>query len=556
MSSGFIFLTTILVAELILGLVVYLHNPRERVNRYFVALVLSVVFWTTTNYLASTQSVLIFTQLTYLGAIFIFTSLFLFTSIFPFELHINIYRRLVLISSSLIAIVLFLPGGYLISNVISKGDSVDVVTGPYFYVLGSFFIIVFFISIYQLFLQFRKSSGLNRLQLQYITFGLVFSLVVGLLTNLVVPSVTGSYLSSDYGPYGVIIFLVLTVMAIVRYNLLNITVIATETFSILLVLILLIQIFLATSAAQVLGSFIVLALALVLSYFLIRSMLREVKQKDELERLSKRLEDTNQELKRLDETKSEFVSIASHQLRTPLTVIKGYLSMLQEESFGKIPVKQQEPLEKVYESANRLIELVENLLSVSRIESGRMKYNFEPVQMEDMVASVVDELSSNAKKKKLNLEYAAPKAALAKINIDQDKIRQVMMNLVDNAIKYTKHGTVAVSIRRENGEARSHVSVPSLVFEVKDTGNGVRPDDKDRLFQKFIRGQGSSLVHTEGTGLGLYVGRMMVEAHGGNIWVESKGEGLGSTFAFSLPLVRPGEAKSASNNFESLVKGL
>lgn len=216
--------------------------------------------------------------------------------------------------------------------------------------------------------------------------------------------------------------------------------------------------------------------------------------------------------------------------------------MIEEGSFGKIPEKEKGPLDKVYESANRLIDLVENLLSVSRIESGRMKYNLGLTQLADMAASVVDEIMTKAKEKKLHLQYDAPREPLPQINIDSDKIRQVMMNIVDNAVKYTKKGSVHVIVRLDQGAAGTHVTVPSIVFEVRDTGNGVRADDKDRLFQKFIRGQGSSLVHTEGTGLGLYVGRMMVEAHGGNIWVDSKGEGLGSTFGFSLPVTIPKNA--------------
>ena len=120
-------------------------------------------------------------------------------------------------------------------------------------------------------------------------------------------------------------------------------------------------------------------------------------------------------------------------------------------------------------------------------------------------------------------------------------IELLMMN---NSTKYTKRGTVAVSVRCEPNGVEGHFPKPCVVFGVSDTGNGVRAEDKDRLFQKFIRGQGSALVHTEGTGLGLYVGRMMVEAHGGAIWVESKGEGLGSTFAFAIPLPPPPKDKS------------
>jgi signal transduction histidine kinase len=173
-----------------------------------------------------------------------------------------------------------------------------------------------------------------------------------------------------------------------------------------------------------------------------------------------------------------------------------------------------------------------------------MKYSFAPTQLTDLAASVVDELTPAAKTKGLALKYVQPAAPPPLINLDGEKIRQVMMNLVDNAVKYTKKGSVTVSVHLETPRANPRLTKPSVVFSVQDTGGGVRLEDQPRLFQKFIRGQGSSLVHTEGTGLGLYVGRMMVEAHAGAIWVASKGEGFGSTFAFAIPVPPPPKDKA------------
>ena len=139
---------------------------------------------------------------------------------------------------------------------------------------------------------------------------------------------------------------------------------------------------------------------------------------------------------------------------------------------------------------------------------------------------MVEELSGNAKKKSLVLEYKPPVKSLPLIKMDEEKIRQVVMNLVDNAIKYTKQGNIAVSL-----ELLNH----NLKLCVADLGMGIKPDDMVNLFKKFSRGTGTFLVHTEGTGLGLYVARMMIEAHHGNIWAESDGVGKGSKFCFELP---------------------
>lgn len=539
MDLIYIITAVVILIEVLLAIIVYVHNSKEQINRLFVFFISTVIVWTLSNLLVITLASVFWTKMAYASALVGLYALLRFVDYFPngSSTLLKGYRRYgVDLATLALTILILLPTELVVKGVDASIPGVGVIYGPLFPIMSIFLLLFFGLALVLLVKKLYSSHGLERVQLQYISFGFVVSIVIGFVANLVLPTLTGNYASTEVGPYGFLVFLTLTGFAIVRYNLLNITVIATETFAALLVLILLAQVFLANTPLQIVGGSVVLVLSLILSYFLIRSMLREVRQKEQLEKLSHRLEEANTQLKHLDETKSEFVSIASHQLRTPLTVIKGYISMLNEGSFGKIPEKQQGPHDKVYESANRLIELVENLLSVSRIESGRMKYNLGPTQLSTMAASVVEEITPAATKKKLLLQYQAPTEKLPMLNVDSEKIRQVMMNLVDNAVKYTKKGTVNVTVRFERGGNGTRIEEPSLVFEVKDTGGGVRPEDQDRLFQKFIRGQGSSLVHTEGTGLGLYVGRMMVEAHGGHIWVESKGEDMGSVFAFSLPI--------------------
>ena len=252
-----------------------------------------------------------------------------------------------------------------------------------------------------------------------------------------------------------------------------------------------------------------------------------VKLEKEVEKATKELRDANVKLKKLDESKSEFISIASHQLRTPLTVTKGYVSMILEGSFGKISAVQRDSLDKVYQSNERLIRLVENLLNLSRIESGRLQFKYETMNLETVVDSVVEELTQKAKEKKLKFEYKKPVKSLPKITIDQEKIRQVVMNIIDNSIKYTAKGTVTVSLKKEEN---------NIEFCVSDTGMGIGAEDLPRLFQKFQRGTGTFLVHTEGTGLGLYVAREMIEQHKGEIWAESNGKNKGSKFIFTIPI--------------------
>ncbi|MFA4941793.1 MAG: ATP-binding protein, partial [Patescibacteria group bacterium] len=251
-----------------------------------------------------------------------------------------------------------------------------------------------------------------------------------------------------------------------------------------------------------------------------------IKLKKEIEKATEELRRANEELKKLDQAKSDFISIASHQLRTPLTVIKGYISMILENNFGKVEGSIRDPLVKVYESGERLIRLVENLLNISRIESGRLQFSYEVMPLEKIVDSVVGELSGYAAKKGLKLEYAKDEK-LPSIKIDEEKIRQVVMNLIDNAIKYTKRGKILVSLKKEKN---------NIQFCVADNGMGISKEDLPNLFKKFSRGANTSTVHTEGTGLGLYVAKEMIDAHNGKIWAESKGKGKGSKFCFEIPI--------------------
>lgn len=250
----------------------------------------------------------------------------------------------------------------------------------------------------------------------------------------------------------------------------------------------------------------------------------------EVDRATKELRSANKELKKLDKAKSEFISIASHQLRTPMTVIKGYVSMIREGDFGPFGEKLNKPLENVLQSTNRLLSLIEDLLNVSRIESGRMQYEFEKTSIQEIVEGVFEDLKNYAKSRKLEFAYHGPKEKLPNIIIDPKKIREVVMNLMDNAIKYTQEGRVDVYLEVNNGE---------IVYKVVDTGRGMAKDDIGKLFKKFSRVGGAALVHTEGTGLGLYIAKQIIMKHNGKIWAESKGEGFGSTFALALKIDSP-----------------
>jgi signal transduction histidine kinase len=254
--------------------------------------------------------------------------------------------------------------------------------------------------------------------------------------------------------------------------------------------------------------------------------------KQEVEKATAELRAANEELKKLDQAKSDFISIASHQLRTPLSSIKGFVSMMLEGTYGEAQGQLRQKLEDVYDSNERLIKLVDALLDLSHMEGGKMEFNFTKVNFSEMLASVVEELKVQAEKKKLNFEFAKPKENYF-VRADEQKLRQVVLNLIDNAIKYTEKGEVKIWLGK--AELSSGRTDGSVEFSVKDTGLGMTQEEIANLFQKFVRGPNAPRLHAEGAGIGLYVAKLLMEAHKGQVRAESAGENKGSTFFVKLP---------------------
>lgn len=233
-------------------------------------------------------------------------------------------------------------------------------------------------------------------------------------------------------------------------------------------------------------------------------------------------------LEEVDRLKSEFVSHVSHELRTPLTSIKGYIDNLRDGIAGSLTGKQSDYLERMKKNADRLIRLIDDLLQLSKIESGKIEMVSAPFPFYAMVEEVVQSLSAPMKEKKIHLLIESLDE-LKEVYGDRDKLEEVMINLLDNAIKFSpENGRVIISFKKDERY---------LTTSVKDNGIGISPDAKLRIFERFYQGEDHLLNRKKGTGFGLYIARQLIELHGGEIWVESK-KGKGSQFSFTLPLNR------------------
>lgn len=329
----------------------------------------------------------------------------------------------------------------------------------------------------------------------------------------------------QYGYFGMTIFIAFLTYAIVQFKAFNIKMIAAQALVAALIVLIGSQFFFIQNPINYILNGITLVLVLGFGFLLVKSVEREVEQREHLEVLTKQLETANDRLKELDRLKSEFLSIASHQLRAPITAIRGYASNIVDGSYGPVPENLKEPLDTMQETTRLMTNSIEDYLNISRIEQGRMKYEKSQFDVADLAKKVVNELMPVANAKKISLSSVIPEDLM--ITADIGKIKQVITNLTDNAIKYTKQGEVKVSVEKADDKARIVIS---------DTGVGISPEDIGGLFEKFKRARGANQVNTTGTGLGLYVAKQLVEGHGGTVKAESDGEGKGSRFIVELPV--------------------
>jgi PAS domain S-box-containing protein len=225
----------------------------------------------------------------------------------------------------------------------------------------------------------------------------------------------------------------------------------------------------------------------------------------------------------IEKTKSEFVSLAAHQLRTPVSATKWTLRMLSDGDLGKITKKQKKFIEKTYESNERMIVLIDDLLNITKIEEGRYLFDFSQGDFKEVVASTIKDSQEEISRKKILLKFEKPKSKLPKINMDAEKMKLAVQNFIDNAVKYTSaKGKITISLKYDKNKKR-------IIFSIKDNGIGIPEKQHSRVFSKFFRGVNVVKMDVEGTGLGLFIAKNIIEAHGGKTWFESK-EGKGSTF--------------------------
>ena len=464
------------------------------------------------------------------SAVFIPVLYFNFLSIF---LKRN-YRIFVGISLSLAAVIaaISLTSAFKVGMVMRYGYF-WVKPGPVYVILPIFYVLYTIFSLILLIRVYLQSRSDFKIRKQTIILFIGFLLgSAGGITNFF-PQLFNIY---PFGSFLVIVYFLFMGYAIVRYELLNIKSISVQLFSAAVAILALFNLLHSNALQDWLINFIIFLLVVFFAYLLVRGVQQEIKQRERIEQLATELEKSNDSLetanarlKELDQLKSEFVSLATHQIRSPLTAIKGYISLVQEGDYGPVSDDVKSALNIVMQSTENLVNIVGDFLNISRIDQGRMVYDFSSFDVSKIVQDVGNELKPNIDRAKLTFSVeVAPGNYM--VSADVGKMKQIIGNLIDNAIKYTKKGWLKIKMTNTNGSGK-------ILIAISDSGVGISSETLPKLFQKFSRATDANETNVIGTGLGLYVVKMMVEAQHGRVWAESPGAGKGSTFIVELPVV-------------------
>lgn len=521
----------------ILGFVVFLNNRKSITGFAFLLFSVVTILWGVVNYLNyqlfPVETALWLLKITiFLGAWHAF-SFFQLAFVFPSEkLPLPKWYQFFLVP--LVAVVSLLnltPFVFeRVTEISPDGRIIRIDNGPGIALFG---LVVLGLVIGGIFLLIRKTiraTGVEKKQFFSVLVGVGLTFALLMIFNFILPAFFDNPKYIPLGALFIFPYIAFTAYAIFRHRLLNVRIIATEILTFVLTIAVLFEVIFSESMTVLILRSGIFLLVLGFGILLIRSVRKEVEQREKLEELTGQLtlakmdlEQANVKLKELDKLKSEFLGFASHQVKSPMAVIKGFAELIADGSYGQVSEEAKAKAVKIKESTDRTIALVNNLLDLRKIEEGKMEFNFGQVDIAALLRGMVEEFQIVAKAKGLGLFFEAS-APFLKIKADEQKIRQVLQNLLDNSIKYTERGFVKARIE-EQGDY--------VMISVEDSGRGMSQDLIRKLFQRFVRDE-QTKKEIQGTGLGLYIAKQIVTAHNGSIWAESDGEGKGSKFLVKL----------------------
>lgn len=524
-NINFIYLGVTIIGMGILGLIVYLNNKKSSTNKAFLFVVASTIFFGIFNFLYNQPNLgnlsLIFLRIHMFFAVWHAFSMFNLYYVFPKEkVYYSRKIKFILLPWVIFVSILTLTN-FVFKRIISfdsNGKILEVETDIgiiFFGITILVFLLIFFIGFLTKLI--KTKDKILKYQYLLIFLGALITFSLHIYFNFILPNL---FNNTSFTPLGALYsfpFIIFTFYSILKYKFLNIKIIANDFFIGILLILTAIQILSGKNLYEILIRFLIFILVLIFGLITMRSVRKEIEQREELQKL-------NQELDRANRLKSEFLSFASHQLKSPMAVIKGYASLMTDGTIPNVSDQIKDFAVKIKKSIDDLLILIEEFMDYRKIDENRMEFNFEETEITEFIKNIFDNYVLLAKER--NLEFSFENNLKeTKVNIDKIRFSQVIQNLIDNALKYTKQGFVKVSLNEKDGD---------VLICVKDSGIGISKELQAQLFGQFIRDP-SIKKEIQGTGLGLYIAKYIVETHKGKIWAESEGENKGSQFYVQIP---------------------
>ncbi|MEA3249851.1 MAG: ATP-binding protein [Patescibacteria group bacterium] len=531
------------VALLGLAILIVLMNRKHYANRLFgiwlmlvAAWSLSLAFFFTAG---SAPMAELWMKAAYSSALICITIFFYFSLWF---INQYAFSRSVLIADGM-ALLLFsiviMVTDFVVIDMVSTPDGYQTILCPVGWYIFAISLLVHFLAAHLvLLMKFLSAKGIERLQLKYVLISVfIGGEIFGVLFNLILPSpVLNSWTYIWLGPTASAAIIAPSIAyAILRSKLFNTKGFIAEIIVFYTIFFIVVDAMLADELMEFILRLVLATGVVILGAVLIFNIRAEGRQKRELQRLTKELADANKKLEDRDEMRSEFISIASHQLRTPVSVMKGYLSLMLDGTYGRVPAKIRGRLKQMYEMNERLVLLINNMLNMARIEKNRIDFGFREIQLDTIAAEVVTEMAYKVEQKGLELKLKPHKAKIPVIVSDEEKYREILINLIDNAVKYTQIGSIEISFSVDNKKRR-------VTVYVSDTGSGMTKEDAAMVFDKFFRARTPNVPKESGTGLGLFIVTRFLKGMGGKIWIDRTEVGKGTTFAFCIPFKPPAKS--------------
>lgn len=522
----------IATGNLILGTIVYLKNRASNINRTFLGFSLFLTVWIvgafSSELVKNLNISLILSRVVYTSVILAAVSLFYFSIFFSKE-KLKTIVNCVYLGISVVVIYITLFTRLVITEAISRPWGFDLASGRFYFIFISWVLILTILSVYKFFFLYRKSDSYQKQQLLYFLLGFGIFIFANIFFNVFIRQLTGNDIYYRFGNYSSIFLVGFIAYAIVKRELFGIKVILTELLVGLVALILFIELVLSKSLSLILLKSGIFIAFVYLGVSLIKSVLKEIKNAEQIQKAYELEKHAHKELKRLDEAKTQFLMATQHHLRTPLTSMRGYVDLILGGIYGRVPQKLKEVILKFEKSTINEIKIVNELLDISQFQLGKEVVSLKPnIQIEPILNEVIEELKFEAESEGIYLKLEKDEKPLPLIKADPSKLKVALSNIIDNAVKYTNKGGVTV---------KCQISNDKLQIIVQDTGMGMSEEEQENLFTRlFERGAEAKKVFTTGRGIGLYLTAKIIEVHHGRIWAESEGKGKGSTFYVELPV--------------------